>query len=84
MFDKTKFKEAVTRSGLKGTFIAEGLGMSYNLFLQKSNGLAQWKVDEVMTFSQMLRLRKPERDAIFFAKEVTKMGTSSGQEGGEQ
>lgn len=80
MFDKNKFKEAVARSGLKGTFIAEELGMSYNLFLQKSNGLAKWKVDEVACFSQILRLRKPERDAIFFAKEVSKTDTDTKKE----
>ena len=75
MFDKTKFKEVVDRSGYKGKYIAKEIGMSYNLYLQKSNGLAQWKADEIMNLSDTLRLRKNERDAIFFAKEVPNMVT---------
>lgn len=76
MFDKNKFKEAVDRSGYKGTFIAKEIGMSYPLYLQKSNGYAQWKADEIMCLSNTLRLRKPERDAIFFAKEDPELVTS--------
>ena len=76
MFDKVKFKKAVDSSGLKGTFIARQIGMNYNVYLQKSNGKNQWKVDEVMSLSRLLRLRNNERDAIFFAREVSNPLTS--------
>jgi hypothetical protein len=74
MFDKNKFKEVVDRSGYKGTFIAKELGMSYALYLQKSNGYSQWKADEIMSISETLRLRKQERDAIFFCKRSPRNG----------
>lgn len=75
MFDRKKFDEAVERSGLKGPFIAKNIGISYKLYQQKSLGNSQWKVDEALAFSRLLRLRKSERDAIFFAKEVAKTET---------
>ena len=75
MFNKEKFKEVVERSGLKGTYIAEGLGISYNLYLQKSNGLTKWKTDEAYDFANLLKLKKSDMYAIFFSKEVNKMRT---------
>lgn len=75
MFDKEKFREAVEKSGLKGNYIAKEMDMSYKIYLQRSNGLSKWKADEVMKFSEILRLRKAERDAIFLAKKVTKTDT---------
>lgn len=76
MFDKEKFRDAVNRSGLKGNYIAKEMDMSYKIYLQRSNGLSKWKADEVLRFSEILKLRKADRDAIFFAKEVTKTVTN--------
>lgn len=79
MFDKTKYKAAVERSGLKGKFIASEIGMNYNVYAQKSNGINKWKVDEALMVSRVLKLRKAERDAIFFAPEVSKVPTSESE-----
>lgn len=76
MFDKEKYSKAVERSGLKGTFIAREIGMNYNVYVQKCKGYNYWKVDEAMRVSKVLKLRNHERDAIFFAPEVSKMPPS--------
>lgn len=78
MFDKEKYKKAVDRSGLKGTFIAKEIGMTYPIYAQKCGGYLYWKVDEAMRVSKLLKLRNSERDAIFFAPEVSKSPTSDG------
>lgn len=76
MFDREKYKAAVDRTGLKGTFIAKEIGMAYAVYSQKCCGKKYWKVDEAMKVSKLLRLRNAERDAIFFASEVRKTPTS--------
>lgn len=76
MFDREKFKDAVERSGLKGKYIAKEIGMNYWTYAQKCKGVNYWKVDEAMKVSKVLRLRAAERDAIFFAAEVSKTPTS--------
>ena len=76
MFDREKYKAAVLRSGLKGKHIAKEIGMNYWTYAQKCKGANYWKVDEVMKVSKVLRLRNAERDAIFFAPEVSKVPTS--------
>lgn len=76
MFDKEKYKKAVDRLGLKGTFIAKEIGMNYAIYTQKCCGNKYWKVDEALRVSKLLKLRNSERDAIFFAPEVSKSPTS--------
>lgn len=66
MFDKAKFADTVNRSGLKKRHIAKELGMAYDTFLKKCSGVVEWKVDEALGVSRVLRMSKGERDSIFF------------------
>lgn len=66
MFDKERFALAIDRSGLKKRFIAKELGMAYDTFLKKCSGTVEWKVDEALGVSRVLRITKSERDCIFF------------------
>lgn len=79
MFDKEKYSQLVCSRGLKGKYIAEKIGMDYRTYLQRTSGANQWKVDEVMRVQRILKLRNHERDAIFFAKEVSKVLTKDGE-----
>ena len=70
MFDRELFSKAVERSGLRKRFIAQQIGMGYDTFLKKSYGELEWKCSEALACSQILKIKRAERDAIFFAPEV--------------
>lgn len=67
MFNKDRFELVMLKSGLKKKFIANQMGMAYDTFLKKTNGLIEWKVSEALKVSNILRISKGERDSIFFA-----------------
>ena len=73
MFNRDLFEKAVERSGLKKVYIANRIGMGYGNFLKKTAGVVEWKLSEAMELSQVLKLKRAERDAIFFAPEVHEM-----------
>ena len=67
MFNRERFAAAVTKSGLKKRFISDQMGMAYDTFLKKTNGVVEWKVSEALEVSKVLRITRAERDSIFFA-----------------
>jgi len=67
MFSKEKFAESVRSSGLKKRYIAGQIGMAYGNFVKKTNGVVEWKVDEALAVSKVLKMTRIERDSIFFA-----------------
>lgn len=70
MYNKERFKAAVEGSGLKRKFICEQIGMAYDTFLKKQEGVVTWKIDEAQQVSEVLQLSRSDRDAIFFARGV--------------
>lgn len=72
MFNKAKYDEAIVRSGYTRKHIAASLGFDYCNFAKKSQGVVDWKVNEVIRFQDFMNLPDDERDAIFFAKDRTK------------
>lgn len=66
-----KLQETIERSGLKKCFIADSLGLSRQGLQDKLNGKSEFKASEIDAFSVLLRLDSAQRDAIFFAAEVT-------------
>ena len=73
MYDKERFARAVYKSGLKKRYISRQLGLAYDTFLKKSNGVVEWKISEALKVSKVLGITKAERDSIFFAQEVHNM-----------
>ena len=60
----------IERSGLKKTFIAKSMGLSYQGFLNKIRGENEFKQGEIDSLSRILRLNSDEKEAMFFAHEV--------------
>lgn len=64
--NKDLIKNAISDSGLKLSFIAMKLGISREGFYNKVNGKTEFNVSEINKFCEILNLKDPERDAIFF------------------
>ena len=61
-------KDIVKQSGLKKTFIAKELGVSYSSYMRKESGKSPLYADELAVLWNLLNLSKKEVDEIFFAE----------------
>jgi hypothetical protein len=74
--DTNLLNDSIKRSGLKRTWIAEQLGLSYFGFQKKVNNESQFKANEIKQLCILLRIESlVEREHIFFASNVDKMTT---------
>lgn len=67
MTDSSKLKDVVEKSGLKKTFIAEKLGLSYQGYLKKENGKSEFMAKEISVMKDLLRLSNKEVSEIFLS-----------------
>lgn len=67
MTDTVRLKSLVESSGLKKTFIAEKLGLSYQGYLKKENGKSDFMATEVSIMKDLLRLSNKEVSEIFLS-----------------
>lgn len=67
MTDTARLKNLVESSGLKKTFIAEKLGLSYQGYLKKENGKSDFMATEVSILKDLLRLSNKEVSEIFLS-----------------
>ena len=67
MTDSTRLKGLVKSSGLKKTFIAEKLGLSYQGYLKKENGDSDFMATEISILKDLLRLSNKEVSEIFLS-----------------
>ena len=67
MTDSTRLKDLVKSSGLKKTFIAEKLGLSYQGYLKKENGDSDFMATEISILKDLLRLSNKEVSEIFLS-----------------
>jgi DNA-binding XRE family transcriptional regulator len=67
MTDTIRLKSLVESSGLKKTFIAEKLGLSYQGYLKKENGKSDFMATEVSIMKDLLRLSNKEVSEIFLS-----------------
>jgi len=70
MTDTEKLRAAVERSGLKRTFIAHKIGLSYQGYLNKERGESEFRQAEIAGLCELLGLTIEEKEAIFFARDV--------------
>lgn len=75
MTDRELLKSLISKSGLKRSFIAEQLGITYQGFKLKLDGKNEFIESEMRTLSDILKLNKTDRERIFFAKKVDKTST---------
>lgn len=68
MTDTAMLKDAIKRSGIKTNALMQALGIkSYATLRGKINNESEFTAKEIMTLSDLLRLKISDRDAIFFA-----------------
>ena len=64
--DYELLNRVIDESGLKRTYIAANLGISLKVFHDRTAGVTQWKSGEISDFCRLMKLKKKQRDAIFF------------------
>lgn len=69
--DVKALQSKIKDSGLKKTFIAEQLGLSYPGYLNKETGKTEFMASEIVTMSQLLHMSEDETKGIFLSKELT-------------
>lgn len=67
MTNSVKLKMIIEASGLKKTYIAEKLGLSYQGYLKKENGTNQFLSSEIKTMKDLLHLSDDEVMKIFLS-----------------
>ena len=67
MTNSVKLKMIIEASGLKKTYIAEKLGLSYQGYLKKENGTNQFLSSEIKTMKDLLHMSDEEVMEIFLS-----------------
>ena len=65
MCDTKALEEAIAKSGLKKSFIAERIGLSRAGLGQKIAGKTEFTASQIVAITQLLQLTVDERDQIF-------------------
>lgn len=76
MTNTRELLQEIDNSGLKKSWIAEKLGLSYHGLQKKINNDNEFKASEIMMLCDILHITSAERkEEIFFAHDVDKMTT---------
>lgn len=67
MTNVAMLKDIIEKSGLKKTFIADRLGLSYNGYLKKENGTNDFTAKEISLMKDLLRLSNKQVSEIFLS-----------------
>lgn len=70
MIDYRKLQAKVRESGLKGSYIANKMGMSRQVFSNRLHGKTEFKLSEIFKLCNILGIGQADRDVIFFANTV--------------
>lgn len=62
----------IADSGKKKQYLAEKIGVTRAYLMDKCNNKVEFRLNEVNILCEELGIDKKEREAIFFAKSVTK------------
>ncbi|MCI6239495.1 MAG: helix-turn-helix domain-containing protein [Lachnospiraceae bacterium] len=76
MTNSKLLREYINRSGLKRTFVAKKLGLSYQGYLNKESGKSEFTQSEIQDLCDLLLITARDKERIFFAKEVDYMSTT--------
>ena len=63
-------RQVIKDSGYRLRFIAEYLGISYQGFSNKINGLYEFKISEISKLCALLKISNELRESIFFGFNV--------------
>ena len=70
MVDIEKLKKNIECSGVTMSALASNSGIERTTLYNRLAGIGEFTASEIDGLSRALRLTKPQRDAIFFAKEL--------------
>ena len=66
MLNTNLLREKINDSGITITALADKLGLTRETFYNRLANKSEFKASEIVKLTNILRLTKPERDAIFF------------------
>ena len=66
MLNTNLLREKINNSGITITALADKLGLTRETFYNRLANKSEFKASEIVKLTNILRLTKPERDAIFF------------------
>lgn len=66
MTNTSLLREKIEQSGYKKTYIAAHVGISGQCLSNKMTNKSEFVASEIQSLSDILKLNKDERDAIFF------------------
>ena len=67
MADNAKLQEIVKNSGVRKSFLAEKMGISYQGYLKKESGKSEFLANEIAVMKDVLRLSNKEVADIFLS-----------------
>lgn len=67
MADTVKLQEIVKNSGVKKSFLAEKMGISYQGYIKKESGKSEFLAKEIAVMKDVLRLSNKEVADIFLS-----------------
>lgn len=67
MTNTALLEEKIEQSGYRRRYIAAELNISHQAFLNKVRNESEFKVSEVKTLCNLLKINKTEREQIFFS-----------------
>lgn len=79
MTNKPLLMQKIEESGYRLRWLAEKMGIGYQSFINKINGLTEFKAPEIRDLSELLKLTPEEITAIFFVPDDDKLETSEGK-----
>lgn len=68
--DEKLLGDAIEKSGLKITYIAQALNLSREGFYKKINNQTEFKASEILKLQKLLNLTNKRREEIFFNTKV--------------
>ena len=68
MTNSKLLREYINRSGLKRTYVAKKLGLSYQGYLNKESGKSEFTQSEIQDLCDLLSITALDKERIFFAK----------------
>lgn len=70
MTNETLFRQIVDASGVKLSFLAEKMGISYQALLNKMHNKSEFTVFEASVYQSVTHCTNEQRDAIFYTQNV--------------
>ena len=67
MADVERLKERIKASGIKKSYLAERMGITYQGYVKKENGNSQFLASEIAILKDVLRLTNKEVTDIFLS-----------------